>query len=101
MPIRISKHGSAELQDRGVEVAWLCDEDFELSVQLVALSSWVLSEGIGLEPGHYGIDIGFGPRENAGGGGESLSPAVMKVIAEKGMMLYFSEYSAFGESDET
>lgn len=58
MPIRISKYDSSKSGGRGIELAWLCGDDFDLPLQLAALSSWLLSEGKALEPGHYSAHKG-------------------------------------------
>ena len=101
MPIRIDEYQPGSEKAVCQEIAFLCDDDFELPNQLVELRNWVLSFGVALEQGEYSVDIGFSPRDGAAGGGESIPVEVLKVMAEKGMALYFSEYPPFVEIDET
>ncbi|RJG15347.1 hypothetical protein D4A39_16655 [Alcanivorax profundi] len=101
MPIRIDEYQPGSEEAKRQNIAWLCDDDFELPNQLAELRKWVLSTAVDLEPGEYSVDIAFSPREGAAGGGESIPVEVLRVMAEKGMELYFSEYPPFVEADET
>lgn len=73
-------------------IAWLCDGNWRLSDQAEVLKAWLENHGTTLKPDRYIADIGFAPRENALGGGASISPEMMRTMADLGMSLLLSEY---------
>lgn len=79
----------------GQEVAWLCEEEWELPKQLETLEYWLLNEAADIGKGTYSADIGYSPRAGAAGGGGKLSRRAMKAMLSIGMELYFSEYPEF------
>ncbi len=91
MPIAINKYSNPENNKNGVEVAWLCDDSWELPKQLEALEKWLVENQL-LPKGCYAADIGFAPREGALGGGGVVSLGSMSIMTSIGMNLYFSEY---------
>ncbi len=93
MPIRIDKRSEKENE----EVAWLCNEEWELPTQTETLESWLKEEGSKLEKGSYVADIGFSPRPGASGGGGAISVESMQIMASIGMELFLSEYPEFVE----
>ena len=88
MPIEITDQNNKE-------VAWLCNDVWELTAQMSALESWLSSDGLNLEKGKYSADIGFSPRPGAVGGGCLLSTKSMQTMLNIGMELYLSEYPEF------
>jgi hypothetical protein len=73
-------------------IVWLCDDNWRLPEQAEALEAW-LSESRGtLQPDHYIADIGFTPREDALGGGATISPEMMRTMSDLGISLFLSEY---------
>ena len=91
MPIKI-----AHSMKPTAEIAWLCDGEWALPMQVEALEAW-LKRKRKLEPGDYYADIGFKIRKRAGGGGSVLTPALMRKMADLGISLYLSEYSGFAK----
>jgi len=91
MPIRITKYAHPTEDPKGQDIAWLCNDSWRLPNQLGALEDW-LQENKCLPKGFYAADIGFAPREDAFGGGASLTPESMHIMASIGMELFFSEY---------
>lgn len=89
MPIRIDKNSDKEIE----EIAWLCDDDWELPTQIYALELWLKEVGMTLEKGDYVVDVGYKPRQGASGGGAVLSVESMGIMASTGMALFLSEYS--------
>ncbi len=90
MPTKITdKHNN--------EVAWLCDEQWELPAQIEALEQWLLQDGKELQKGSYVADIGFSPRPGASGGGGVVSLAALQVMVSVGMELALSEYPEFND----
>ena len=90
--------------DRDVEdVAWLCGEEWELGPQVYALQEWLSASGRAMQPAEYVADIGFKWRRDGGSGGPVLEPPAMRIAADIGMSIYFSEYAGFsdGLEDET
>lgn len=73
-------------------IAWLCDENWRLPDQVAALDTWLTQTSSTLTPGEYVADIGFSLREDASGGGASISPEMMRSMADLGMSLFLSEY---------
>ena len=55
-------------------VAWLCDDDWSLPSQVLALEAWLAQNSATLSKGGYTADIGFSPRADAAGGGAAISP---------------------------
>ena len=76
------------------KLACLCDDSWELPVQISALEAWLNDNKKKVEPGDYVADIGFIPREKASGGGSAISPESMRTMAELGIWLFLSEYPA-------
>jgi hypothetical protein len=76
-------------------VAWLCDDEWKLTPQSVALAAWLQAEGSRLEPDRYVADIGFSWRRDACAGGPAFSPATLRQMADLGMSLFISEYAGF------
>jgi hypothetical protein len=74
------------------ELAWLCDDDWELPSQLVALVAWLHERAPRIPPGRYVADVGFAPRPGAAGGGTALKPETLKLLGDLGMSLRLSEY---------
>jgi hypothetical protein len=89
MPIKIKKDGN--------EIAWLCDEDWELPAQIDALQKWLKRNEAILKKGMYTADLGFSPREGAAGGGCLISIDAMRIMVSIGMELWLSEYPPFEE----
>lgn len=81
------------------EIDWLCDGNWDLPIQVEALTEWLAKYAPGLPPDDYCADIGFCWRRNAGGGGSAISPETMKLMAEANMYLFLSEYPGFSDSD--
>ncbi|MEQ1764330.1 MAG: hypothetical protein ABL984_14460 [Pyrinomonadaceae bacterium] len=88
MPINIYRD-----VDEKQEVAWLCDDSWELPVQIDALSSWIGQQASELNDGPYVADIGFSVRSEASGGGAVLEPGIMKLLAEADVSIFLSEYA--------
>ena len=86
MPIKIFKSGESD-----EEIAWLCDDDWELPIQISALERW-LQANASLEPNNYVADIGYSVRKDASGGGGVFTLDMMRVFVTIGMEVYFSEY---------
>ena len=86
MPIKISDDRSGE------EIAWLCNDDWELPTQLSALQDWLGEYEKGERPPKAIADIGFSVRPDAFGGGAVLSAEVMRRFADAGVEIHFSEY---------
>lgn len=95
MPIKISNYSNDSNRERAHELDWLCDDQWELAIQLKALERW-LEENKSLKKGSYTANIDFSPRTNAAGGA-ALSTSSMAIMASLGMTLYFSEYPIFDD----
>ena len=100
MPIRISKDdGSHE------EIAWLCNDDWELPTQLHALQEWLSKYEKSDIAAKAIADIGFSIRPDAFGGGAVLGTDTMRRFADAGVEIHFSEYpqdrNDEGENEET
>jgi len=91
MPINIYSVTSDDAEN--ISVAWLCDENWRLPDQVAALEDWLTKTRPTLAPGEYVADIGFLPRDDAAGGGASMSPEMMRSMADLGMSLFLSEYN--------
>ncbi|BET65457.1 hypothetical protein ASA1KI_03750 [Opitutales bacterium ASA1] len=74
------------------DIAVLCDDVWDLPSQIAELEVWLVTAAEKISPGDYVADVGFKIRRSASGGGASLSPATMKVMAELGITLFLSEY---------
>jgi hypothetical protein len=84
------------------DVAWLCDDEWSLAPQIETLTEWITKEIQNISKAEYIADIGFCWRKNAGGGGSSISPEILKLMGSANMHLFFSEYPGFvNESEET
>ncbi len=90
MPIKIRDKNNNEL-------AWLCNDDWELPVQLQALEEWVKNKD---NNGGCSADIGYAPRPGAFGGGGKMSIETIKKMAEIELEVYFSEYPPSDESED-
>ncbi len=86
MPINIYKEETIE------KVAYLCKNNWDLPSQINELEKWLANEAGALPADKYIADIGFDIRPAANGGGATLSSDSMKIMANKGIDLYFSEY---------
>lgn len=93
MPIKISRKEN--------EIAWLCDDVWELSEQLKELEIYLAQENEELTPSKYIADIGFSPRDGAAVGGYSLSVETMQSMVALGMELHLSEYPEFVEDENS
>jgi len=94
MPINIYNESSRET------VAWLCDDDWRLPIQIETLESWLLENHNSLKDGEFVADIGFCWRHDASGGGSALSPETLKIMADHKIHLYLSEYPGFYDEQE-
>jgi hypothetical protein len=100
MPIRIESHKNGKRS----ELAWLCDDDWQLPQQVEALREWLEQNAETLPPGEYSADIGFAPRPDAAGGGGEITLEMMRSMLAIGMTLYLSEYPEMetdSEEDDT
>lgn len=93
MPVRIDR----KTDDNNEEVAWLCDDEWELPTQLETLEKWLKEKGRKLSKGTYVADVGYCPRPNACGGGGVISTESMQVMVSIGMDLFLSEYPEMAE----
>ena len=91
MPIRITDYTNTSDGEKGEEVAWLCDDSFNLLEQLEEFEAW-LSSNVSLPKGKYSADIGFSPRSDAAGRDGIVSIDSMRIMVSIGMELYLSEY---------
>jgi hypothetical protein len=89
MPINIYPEDAPKKQ-----VAWLCDDEWNLPAQVAALEAW-LKRKKKMKTRAYIADIGFKARRGACGGGSALSPEMMKKMADFGITLFLSEYPGF------
>ena len=87
-------------QESNDQIAWLCDEIWELPIQLAELEQWLKKNVKGLPVRNYVADIGFDIRKEATGGGGTLSAASMKLMADIGMQVFFSEYPNASSGDD-
>jgi hypothetical protein len=94
VPIKIYTDDEAR-----AEVAWLCDDDWRLPSQVSALQAWLTQNTASLGGLRYIADIGFSPRPDPGGGGASISPEMMRNMAELGITLFLSEYPAMDDGN--
>lgn len=94
MPINIY------IEDRGEKLEWLCDEEWDLPMQIETLEVWLMNEGRALKPGKYVADIGFEMRKDSAGGGGVLNSGSMAIMGKIGMDIYFSEYSSVSHEVE-
>ena len=78
--------------DDSTKVAYLCESSWSLPTQISELEKWILLNKQNLEKKLYVADIGFAIREDASGGGATMSPMLMGVLSESGFSLYLSEY---------
>lgn len=94
MPIKIhiDIEGNETTAEKTKTVAWLCDDDWELPVQLFEFERWLKEKGKDLPKGKYIADIGFRPRPDAFGGGGTLSVSSMQILVMVGIEVWFSEY---------
>ena len=95
MPVNIYREILDE--QRNEPITWLCDDEWELTPQIDALSQWLEQNGAALLPAEYVADVGFCWRRNAASGGAVLKPAAMRRMADLGMSLFLSEYAGFAD----
>jgi hypothetical protein len=74
------------------KLACLCDDSWELPIQISELEKWLDENKNKITPDDYVADIGFTQRNDASGGGAAISPESMGIMAKYGMWLYLSEY---------
>jgi hypothetical protein len=82
------------------ELAWLCEDDWQLSSQISALNAWLRGNDAKIPQGRYIADIGFSVRSDAAGGGAAISPDMMRHMTDLGMSLFLSEYPGGGGSHQ-
>lgn len=99
MPISIIDHTNSENGEKGIRIEWLCDDEWEMPVQIKSLDQWLTNTGCKLPAGTYTADLGFSPRAGALGGGAVLTTKSMRIMVEIGMNLYLSEYPEFVEQE--
>jgi hypothetical protein len=87
MPINIYNR-----KDSSQELAWLCDNDWELPSQVYELEKWLIENQSKILKGEYVADIGFDIRKDALGGGGIISLEMMRIMLDLGMEIYLSEY---------
>lgn len=94
MPINVFSdcEDTAAAPKKSKSLAWLCDENWNLSAQLFEFERWLETEGKNLSKGSYIADIGFSARPDASGGGGTLSVGAMQTCVTIGMEVWFSEY---------
>lgn len=97
MPIKITQ--SLEADEK--ELAWLCDEVWDLISQIKTFEEWANTNKNKLEKGTYAADIGFSPREGAAGSGARISLSLMKAMTDLGMEIYLSEYPPFTDREQS
>jgi hypothetical protein len=95
MPINLIDYSNVKEGERGLSLASLCDNEWELPSQIDALEQWLLANQDRLPKGSYVADIGYSPRPGAAGGGAVLTTHVMNIMVAIGMELYLSEYPEF------
>jgi hypothetical protein len=76
----------------GGEVAWLCENDWDLASQVDALEKWLRLNIQKLPKLKYVADIGFSVRKQASGGGGVLTVECMEMLISIGIEVWFSEY---------
>ena len=74
------------------EITYLCDNVWDLSIQIYELEKWLENKGKKLPKGNYVADIGFSIRNEATGGGSVINTKIIKIMSEIGMEIYLSEY---------
>ena len=97
MPISITEYSNTKEGEKGKEVDWLCDDNWELPSQIAALEKWLVENHAKIKHGSYVSDIGYSPRPGAAGGGGVVTIKAMKIMVEIGMELFLSEYPEFEE----
>jgi hypothetical protein len=88
MPINIYSQNSDDTD----QVAWLCDDEWELPGQVDELERWLKANQHKLSRGKYVADIGFQIRKDATGGGGVISTEMIGILNDLGMEIYLSEY---------
>jgi hypothetical protein len=81
-------------------VAWLCDDEWNLTPQSEALSAWLCTDAAKLEPGDYVASIAFQWRRGAASGGPAFAPETLRQMADLGMSLFISEYPGFTDEPD-
>ena len=99
MPVNISKI-TPDGRDNE-PVAWLCDGEWLLTLQVEALCDWLKQFASALPPADYVADVGFCWRRNATSGGPIVEPADMGRMAALRMSLHLSEYGGFADDSTT
>lgn len=83
--------------DISEEIAYLCDDEWDLPSLLPALVQWAARNEGKIASGRYVADIGFSIEDDATGGGGVLTVEEMKVLISLGIDVYFSEYGQFSK----
>ncbi len=94
MPIIIYKRVPDKKNEH---IADLCEGCWALVDQMEALENWLNEFGSNLPIGDYVADVGIVNRtnfENGFGGGAAFPPQAMRIMSEKGIWLFLSEYPA-------
>lgn len=94
MPIYIYR-----LDEKQTPITTLCPDTWRLPEQIEALRTWVTRRRK-KEPLGCIADVGFCWRKDAGGGGSSLTPEIMKRLADYGVTVFLSEYPGYAESEK-
>ena len=86
MPIKITD------SERSEEVAWLCDQSWDLPTQIDALNGWLKEMKGKLNKSGFIADLGFMPRPDAAGGGAVINKEMMELMLGFEVELHLSEY---------
>lgn len=99
MPIWIMRKNPSDEEEEydDEDIAFLCENEWLLGVQVDRFEEWLLAHASDLEPGVYDVNIGFKWRRSAGTGGPVLSASMLKQMADLGMSLYLSEWNGFAD----
>jgi hypothetical protein len=95
MPINIIDYTNAKEGENGDPIDYLCDNEWEMPLQIEALEKWLIKNRKKLRKGVYVADLGFSPREGAAGGGCVITTKAMEAMLDIGIELYLSEYPPF------
>ena len=95
MPINLIDYSNSKDGEKGIEVAHLCNDKWEMPEQIESLEIWLEANKDKIKSGKYIADIGYSHREGAAGGGAVLSTNAMQIMVKIGMNLYLSEYPPF------
>lgn len=95
MPINIIDYTNSRGEKKGETIDYLCDNEWEMPVQIETLEKWLLKNRNKLPKGNYIADLGFSPREDAAGGGCVIKTEAMEAMLKIGLELHLSEYPPF------